>query len=318
MDDILILADPWDTLEHQRDSTLLLAKEAQRRGVKCYWTSPIDLSFGTEGPIAKVYAIAEGCLSLDPKSSTRDLRSFESIHWRADPPVTLETMRLWELLDATLPPQRMINAAKALLTWNEKHAVLRFRDWCIPSVITNSRESRNEFIASTLKRGQKVIIQPSGDAASRGVEILPSELNAAIKRAHDLAPTLGPWPQLQEMDDEILNGEIRLFVLNGKVAGCLKKTPAPHTPTMVWEGENLPRVTSHNPSDLQRKRANMIGKELLKAGVLFATIDFIGDRLLEINVTSPGLLHFLGNEESRIFAGWYWDIVRQYVGVTKE
>jgi glutathione synthase len=43
----------------------------------------------------------------------------------------------------------------------------------------------------------------------------------------------------------------------------------------------------------QRRIAIEIGKDLAQLGVLFAGLDFIGDKLIEINVTSPTLMQEL-------------------------
>lgn len=307
--EILFIADPWDTLDHAQDSTLLLAKAATHMGITPYWTTPEEMAFSTDGPCALVKRISPNQTSLDTHSSERDLRSFDSLHWRVDPPVTLSTLRLWSLLDATLPPNAVFNSARSLLLWNEKYSALRFRDWSLPTLFSESRPLRERFIRTVLSRGKQVIVKPAAEAASRGVEILPPDLRRARERLNEIDSGIGPWPVLQEVDEGIHNGEMRLFILQGKVAGSLRKLPPAGSLIMDWDGKQKPTVMPAPPSEEQRQRATMIGKELTKAGVLFATIDFIGDRILEINVTSPGLLHRLGEAESMIFARWYWDFV---------
>lgn len=309
--EILLIADPWQTLDHKQDSTLLLARVAQSRGQTIYWTTPSDLAFGTEGPCALVSPLESGAQALAGPVAQRDLRSFDSVHWRVDPPVTLSTMRLWSLLDASLPTHLIVNSPQALLTWNEKYAPLKFREWSLPTLFSESPLLQERFIQHVLAKGGRVIIKPAAEAASRGVEILPPDLRRARERLNELKSSLGPWPVLQEVDEGIHNGEMRVFILDGKVAGALRKLPAPGSLIMDWDGKTKPTVMPAAPSDTQRHRAGLIGKELKRSGALFATIDFISDRVLEINVTSPGLLHYLGEAESQIFAGWYWDIVQR-------
>ena len=43
----------------------------------------------------------------------------------------------------------------------------------------------------------------------------------------------------------------------------------------------------------QKAIASEVGKDLREHGIIFAGLDFIGDRLIEINVTSPTLIQEL-------------------------
>jgi len=43
----------------------------------------------------------------------------------------------------------------------------------------------------------------------------------------------------------------------------------------------------------QRHIATEIGRDLTRLGIVFAGLDFIGDKLIEINVTSPTLMQEL-------------------------
>src|SRR5271155_4797652 len=99
--DILFIGDAWDTLDHPRDSTLHLADVAQRAfGARSFWALPEAISLNGRSFQARLEGeLVDGTLRGDPR--VREFGSFHSVHWRADPPITLSTMRLWSLLAAS-------------------------------------------------------------------------------------------------------------------------------------------------------------------------------------------------------------------------
>ena len=308
---VLFLADPWDTLDHHLDSTLFLASHAQASGLECHWATPDDLFFQDGKGFASSQILAANARhsALHEARQTFDLNSFQSIHWRADPPVTLATMRLWALLGSTVKPGILFNSPKALLTWNEKYSCQRFSNWTIPTISSENPIKLKQFIERCAQSKIRVIAKPAGEAASRGVEVLPEGTDLAFARLQLIRESLGPWPLLQEFDSAITQGEVRLFILGNDIAGCLRKIPPRDNPVMIWEGSGpRPKIQVETPSRVQRERAQKIAQCLAQEGVLLSTIDFIDDRLLEINITSPGLLRFLPSEQGASLATRYWQM----------
>jgi glutathione synthase/RimK-type ligase-like ATP-grasp enzyme len=121
----------------------------------------------------------------------------------------------------------------------------------------------------------------------------------------------GPWLVLQEFDRALLTtGETRVIALGAEVCGAISKTPHPRHLIMNLDApdDERPRLAVAEPSPEQHRRATEIARALAAEGVYLATIDFIGDRVLEINVTSPGLIRWLDErlEPSRKIAHRYW------------
>ena len=313
---VLFVADPWRTLEHATESTLILAREAQTQGMRCYWATPEQIYFRKDRLFASgASRLTAGAVGLEPVAGELDLTKVHSLHWRCDPPVTLSTMRFWSLMDSIAGRHRLINSARALLTWNEKYACLRYHRWTPETFVSAGGELRRQEEERLATAGKAFVVKPAGEAASRGVSAhghVTMERRQDQRRASDRGPegALGPWPLVQAFEPAVFLGETRVFLIEGKVVGCLRKTPRTDDPVMRWHSEEVkPRVEVAAPSAQQKTRAISVGKDLKREGVIFATVDFIGGKLLEINLTSPGLLHALGPEGERAAVKAYWRAV---------
>ena len=292
--EILIIGDEWDTLDHPRDSSLYLCRVARQEfGLKTYWALAKDI-FRDMG-VLKVKLNGElGENGLTPiKNDTRALLSFESIHWRVDPPVDLSTMRLWSLLASTVAANRvkLVNSPEALLKWNEKFAPVAFLEYAIVGLVADTEEAWKSFYEK--HSAKKLIAKPTGEAASRGVQFLPTNWPEALETLRQMRRAHGPWLVVQEFQPEILTkGETRIFIVAGAVVAAMNKRPKPDHLIMNLDlpPEARPDLKLCEPTDAQRARATEVATTLAADGVYLATIDFIGDRILEINVTSPGLI----------------------------
>ena len=90
----------------------------------------------------------------------------------------------------------------------------------------------------------------------------------------------------QEFLDEIYEGDVRVLIINGKP---FQKTLARIPQDGNFKG-NLAAGGKGVVRDITKDQqyiAEEIGKYLMKKGINFAGIDVIGDRLTEINITSP-------------------------------
>lgn len=305
--ELIFIADPWYVLDPEIETTLILGREAQRRGLKCYWVTTQMISVSEKGVFAhNPYILNKGCTKLLATKKLLNLEKTHSIHWRVDPPVTLHTMRLWSLLASALKV-KMLNPPLSLLKWNEKYSTLRYRQWVDPTLVTENSAEQEKFARNQLVRYKKFIAKPAAEAASRGVQLIQSKNHwksiQKLKGVNTDAPPvqlpwnqtpLGSFPILQKYNPNILRGETRFLIVGGKVMACIAKIPNPKYPVIEWEDkQRRPTMMETKPSAVQLTRMRKILQDLNKDGVHFATIDFIGDKLLEINVTSPGTLHAL-------------------------
>lgn len=311
---VLFLADPWETLDHASDSTLCLAKSViQRFKFTAHWADPEGI-FYENGRFyvntAGFLQVAGDSVNLLPVTEKLDLEKLHSVHWRKDPPVSLSTLRTWTLLSNASSKIKFYNSPQALLRWNEKFSSLRFK-----SAITDTCVTNNVNVALTFaKKYDSVLLKPSSEAASRGVAFFPKEAGAARQTFLEVQKQSGPWLVLQKYDPAILkHGETRIFLMGGKIVGSLLKRARPGNPMMSFDTPSAqqPTLEATKLTSVQKKIASEIGQAMKKEGLFFATVDLIQNKVLEINVTSPGLLdwHAKHVESKKPLYDKYWDLI---------
>ena len=117
--------------------------------------------------------------------------------------------------------------------------------------------------------------------AIRGEETYRTLLDDATRQGNHAV-------MVQAFLSEVARGEKRVFVLDGKPLGAILKIPP--------DGRFLTNPDLGGrlaPADLTRREKKILAELapfLQKNGIFFAGIDLIGERLTEINLTSPGLL----------------------------
>lgn len=91
---------------------------------------------------------------------------------------------------------------------------------------------------------------------------------------------------LQEYVELSQEGDIRVLMLNGEAIGAMRRVPqADDLRSNVHAGGS---AVKHIMSKREKEICRFIGPKLVHDGIFFAGIDLIGDKLIEINVVSPG------------------------------
>ncbi len=176
----------------------------------------------------------------------------------------------------------MVNSPKALRDCNEKAYCAWFPEVCPDTVITRKASDFRAFLA---KHGD-IIVKPldgMGGASIFRIQAGSPNIGVIIETLTNHEST---YAMAQRYMPEIVEGDKRILMVNGEpVPYVLARLPA--------KGEtrgNLAaggRGVAQPLSESDRKIAEVVGPELVKRKILFAGLDVIGDRLTEINVTSP-------------------------------
>ena len=105
---------------------------------------------------------------------------------------------------------------------------------------------------------------------------------------------------------EVEEGDTRIIIFNGKVLGGFKRIPqaGEFRANMAVGGTATIKELSNSEIEIANQVANMCKEK----GIEFAGIDLIGNKLIEINITSPTGLVALNQIYSRDFA---LDIINQ-------
>lgn len=317
----LWITDPWETLDHARDTTLRLAEEAVALGHESWWcdvrairvedgktcfeASP--LAGGGAGRTAGTMARGEAqvCTPAD----------FDQLHYRVDPPVDLAYLHPLQLLELAWrgrkrPRSTLVNPPAALMGVNEKLEATLLEGLAPAGIVSANWESLARF---GTQHGATVA-KPLHLAQSKGVTKLewPQASGADLKSCFAPLATLTEQftrpVLLQAFLPGIARGETRLWLLDGRLLASVRKLPLDGDfKVQIDQGS---RVEAHTPTARERRAAKKIGAHLRKLGVRLAAVDLIDGKVTDFNVTSPGLLVQMEAVSGENLAG---TIIRQLV-----
>jgi glutathione synthase len=281
------VVDPLDHLKAHKDSTVAMMREAARRGHEVYALETFEIWLQEAAVMARARKLT---VSGDDKDWYRaadpeevPLAFFDLVVMRKDPPFDAEYYYATILLQhAQSQGARVANSPQALRDWNEKLAILWFPQFTPPMLVSKDPARIHAFIDASrdviLKKldgmgGTMIFRVKSGDPNRNViVETMVGESERTI--------------MAQEFVPEIDKGDKRVLVIDGKVFGhCLARIPkAGETRGNLAAGG---KGVAQPLSVRDREIGETVGVQLVKAGIVFAGLDVIGDYLTEINVTSP-------------------------------
>jgi glutathione synthase len=164
----------------------------------------------------------------------------------------------------------------------EKLWVLDFAQYMPPTAITRSLGLARKFLA---EHGD-VVIKPLHGFAGGSVFRIGSDGRNLASLMELFNRTYREPHVLQKFIPEIAQGDKRIVLIDGEVAGAVNRVPG--------EGEirsNLAvggKPARTGLTDREKEICATLGPELKRRGLLFVGIDVIGGQwLTEINVTSP-------------------------------
>lgn len=289
---LLWITDPWDTLDHEGDTTLRLAREAALQGAQSYWADSRTLRLEKN----RVRLLTTPVFRAIRASRAGDLtdhspHEFTQIHYRVDPPVNpsyIQPLQLLRFEVAQSKTTRILNPPGVLLSTNEKLEGAAFGNLFPKSLIASQWSTLKTFGTNL----GKTVLKPLHSAQSKGVELLdwssPSELERT--RALVVAATENHTlpVMLQEYLPGIEAGEIRLWYVDGKLLAYARKLPLTGDFRV-----NIDRGSRVVPTALNRKEkaaAERVCAILIKRKIRLAAVDLIDAKVTDFNFTSPGLI----------------------------
>ena len=282
-----VVMDPITTIKPKKDTTLALLLEAQRRGYELRYLEPADLY--ADGGVA--YGHARGLTVRDDPQQWYALTEPEALalhelDWilmRQDPPVDAAYLSTTHLLSlAQSRGARVINDPAGLREANEKLFALHWPQHTPPTRVAADPGRLRGFIAEQGKAvlkpldamgGASIFIVEHGDP---NTSVILETLTEGGRR----------YAMAQAYLPEIAAGDKRVLVLGGEpYPYALARVPA--------RGEtrgNLAAGGSGEPAEVtahERRVCADLAPALRARGLELVGLDFIGERLTEINVTSP-------------------------------
>jgi glutathione synthase len=310
---VAVQMDPLESIGIAGDSTFALMLAAQARDHKLYHYLADALTYQDGRVYAGAHEVSVQAVAGDHfrfgAFTILDLgKDVDVVLMRQDPPFDLGYITATHLLERIQGETLVVNDPASVRNSPEKIWVLDFGRFMPPTVLTRSLGVARKFLE---KHGEAVLKPLHGNA---GKAVFKLERDGA-----NLAPLLEMFNTtfrephvLQAFLPEVAEGDKRIVLVDGEVAGAINRRPG--------SGEirsNLAAGGTAEASELtdtEREICAALGPELKRRGLLFVGIDVIGGRwLTEINVTSPTGIVAIDKFNGTDTPALIWDAIERKV-----
>lgn len=314
---ILFVADPLETFKIYKDTTFAMMREAQRRGHTVSACEVTDIAWTSGGRVrAQVRDIVltgdpqrwfdAGATGLDRRPSV--LADFDAIVMRKDPPFDSEFFYATHLLEqAEREGARVFNKPRSLRDHPEKLAIMEFPQFTGPTLVTRNAQDVRQFHAEH----RDIILKPLDGMGGMGIFRVKDDglnLGSIIETLNrDGAQSV----MVQRFLPAIEHGDKRVLLIDGQpVPFCLARIPqgGEVRGNLAAGGKGVAQPLS----DSDRLIAETLGPVLAARGLLLVGLDIIGDRVTEINVTSPTCFQQIHDQTGFNVAGMMIDALERH------
>ena len=286
---LLFVADPLESFKTYKDSTYTMMREAARRGHVLLACESADLRWQRGEPVRararelRLTGTEDRWFEVAATHEALALRDCDAVLMRKDPPFDSEYFYATHLLgQAVREGARVFNRPDALREHPEKLAILEFPQWIAPTLVTRREADIRAFHAEH----RDIILKPLDGMGGMGIfRVGPDGLNLGA-----IVETLNQGGartvMVQRYLPEIAQGDKRVLLIGGR--------PVPYALARIPQGGEVRgnlavggRGVAQALSAADQAIAAALGPVLAARGLLLVGLDVIGDRLTEINVTSP-------------------------------
>ncbi|MCA9584688.1 MAG: glutathione synthase [Myxococcales bacterium] len=280
----LYVMDPMDRVAWDKDTTFAFQRAAQRRGHRALHCLPTDL-YTVDGDVharARALTVSSdaGGVTFGEVERVR-IADIDAVLIRKDPPFDDTYLYATLLLERARGRTLIVNDPRGLRDANEKLYTLHFSHHMPHTLVSASEAQLLEFVEET----KAAVIKPLDGAGGSGVMLIREGDKNARAIIALLTGEGRRLAMIQTYLPAVEAGDKRVLLLEGKSLGAILRVP---------RGDDL-RSNIHVggsvvPCQLTAKEQAIvddIGPRLVADGLIFVGLDMIGERLTEVNVTSP-------------------------------
>lgn len=282
-----VVMDPISQVNVKKDSSMAMMLEAQARGYEIFYMEMQDLYLeqgvcrATAAKV-KVFNDPEHWYELDAKTDM-NVADLDAVLMRKDPPFDTEFIYATYMLErAEVAGTLIVNKPQSLRDCNEKLFTAWFPELTPKTLVTRNNDKIRQFH----QEHKDIIIKPlDGMGGSSIFRIGENDPNVGVI-LETLTAHSSQYAMVQEYMPEIVDGDKRILIVNGEpMPYCLARIPA--------QGETRGNLAAGGRGEARplsasdKLIAETIAPELKKRGLFFVGLDVIGDKVTEINVTSP-------------------------------
>ncbi len=288
-------------LNPKTDTSVFLANEIQKKKYRIFFYDPKDLSIINSKVSAKGFFVKFNYNNKKfykiLKKQKLDLIKCKYILIRQDPPFNLEYISTTFILETIKNRVKIINDPSSIRNISEKLYSIKYQKFMPSTIFTQNINEIKKFF----RENKNVILKPIHSFGGNDIYLLNKfKLNFIKKYIKKNGHII-----CQKYLPKITKGDKRVFLINGKICGAISRVPRKGSYLSNMSKGAIAKKTQL--TKIEKKISKVIAKDLKKAKIYFAGIDFIDQKLNgDINVTSPTGLKTLFDISKINLAKTFW------------
>ncbi|EIV2971475.1 glutathione synthase [Cronobacter sakazakii] len=282
-----IVMDPIANINIKKDSSFAMLLEAQRRGYELHYMEMADLYLdnGQGRARTRLVSVEQNYDKWYEFGTEQDiaLADLDVVLMRKDPPFDTEFIYATYILErAEEKGTLIVNKPQSLRDCNEKLFTAWFADLTPHTLVTRNKAQLKAFWE---KHGDIILKPLDGMGGASIFRVKEGDPNLSVI-AETLTVLGSRYCMAQNYLPAIKDGDKRVLVVDGEpVPYCLARIPqgGETRGNLAAGGRGEPRPLTDSDWEIARR----VGPTLKAKGLIFVGLDIIGDKLTEINVTSP-------------------------------
>lgn len=313
--------------ESARYGTTLLAHEAQKRGHQVGYITPEDFTYRASGelvvrarlaPKKPLQGYREFFAAIQDESGTRtatlSITDLDVLMLRGNPAEEAEE-RPWAQTAGIVFGQEASRRGVLVLNdpWGLSKALSKLYFQRFPEAVRpETLISRDPEEIKAFAADRRTVLKPLQGSGGESVFLLREDEEANVNQIIEAVRAHG-YVVAQEYLPAAEEGDVRLWLLNGRplrsgdqIAAFRRRRAEGDLRSNMHVGG---RAEAAEPTDEQLRIAEQVRPRLLQDGMFLVGLDLAGDKLLEINVFSPGGLYSSQRTRKTRFTGVVIDAI---------
>ncbi len=306
-----MVMDSIDHINIKKDTSFAMLLEAQARGWELHYMELNDLYLRNGRAYARTRTVT---VERNPQQwyqfiSEQDipLDELNVILMRKDPPFDQEYIYATYLLErAENRGVYVVNKPQSLRDANEKLFTAWFSQCCAETLVAREPSRIRSFL---LEQGEIILKPLDGMGGTSIFHIRQDDPNLSVI-LETMTHYKTRYVMAQKYIPEIKDGDKRILMINGEaVPYALARIPA--------DGESRGNLAAGGRAEGRPLTeqdwwiTRQVGPTLREKGLVFVGLDVIGDKLTEINVTSPTCVQELDKQFGLNIAGLLMDHIEK-------
>jgi len=308
---ILIIMDPIESINIKKDTTYQLMLSAQAYGHKLYYMIPGSLSINSCEPVGSISRIKlhkEKKIFYEKLEANKiQLSKFDIILMRLDPSVNNNYIYITYILDMVKNKNiKVLNTGSSLRNYNEKLITLNFPSHIPDTILTCCKNELSLF----KKKHKKIILKPLNLMGGKSIYLIDEFDKNFNVIAEDMTCSWKNYIIAQEYLHDAIEGDKRIIVINGEVIEeSVIRVPNnnDHRANLASGGS----IKKYNLTQSEIKICKEVAKFLFEKNIFLAGIDMIGNKITEVNITSPTCLTEINDFHNIDLGKRFWEAVNE-------